>query len=229
MGAVSRDDAEDFGKQIIPRTIQDCGECVRAFLFDGYWEDIGTIKSFFEANLQMASANPPFDTTMAGGPIYSRARFLPPSRIGRATIRESLVADGCMIEEGAVIENSIIGLRCVIGRNVTIRNSILMGNDFYELPREIAAAAGNGGVPLGVGAGSHVEGAIIDKNCRIGSNVRVVNTQGVDATWAARRPSSPASLGPATALAARRCASGPAPSAADRRPRAFPIRRAGGR
>ena len=170
----------DFGKEVFPASMRT--HHVQLHLFDGYWEDIGTIKSFFEANLQMASANPPFDTTMAGGPIYSRARFLPPSRIGRATIRESLVADGCMIEEGAVIENSIIGLRCVIGRNVTIRNSILMGNDFYELPREIAAAAGNGGSPLGVGAGSHVEGAIIDKNCRIGSNVRVVNTQGVDAT-----------------------------------------------
>ena len=90
----------------------------------------------------------------------------------------SLVADGCKIEEGAVIENSIIGLRCLIGRNVTIRNSILMGNDFYEAPDEIAAGKSNGRPPLGVGCGTHIEGAIIDKNCRIGCHVRIVNAQG---------------------------------------------------
>jgi glucose-1-phosphate adenylyltransferase len=96
------------------------------------------------------------------------------------TIRGSLVADGCRIEEGAVVENSIVGLRCVIGRNVTIRNSILMGNDFYEQPHEIAADAAAGITPLGVGAGSHIEGAIIDKNCRIGRNVRAMNSCGVE-------------------------------------------------
>jgi glucose-1-phosphate adenylyltransferase len=170
----------DFGREVFPASMRT--HRVQLHLFDGYWEDIGTIKSFYEANLLMASAQPPFDMTMTGGPVYTRARFLPPSRIDRATIRESLVADGCIIEEGAVIENSIIGLRSIIGRNVTIRNSILMGNDFYELPREIAAATSNGGTPLGVGAGSHIEGAIIDKNCRIGCNTRVTNSRGVDST-----------------------------------------------
>ena len=170
----------DFGKEVFPASMRT--HHVQLHLFDGYWEDIGTIKSFYEANLQLAALNPPFDLTMAEAPIYSRPRFLPPSRIDRATIRQSLVAEGCIIEEGAVIENSIIGLRCMIGRNVTIRNSILMGNDFYDMPGEIAAAKTNGGIPLGVGEGSHIEGAIIDKNCRIGCKVQVVNSGGVDST-----------------------------------------------
>jgi glucose-1-phosphate adenylyltransferase len=90
------------------------------------------------------------------------------------------VSDGCRIEEGAVVENSIVGLRCLIGRNATIRNSILMGNDFYEQPCEVAADAVAGVVPLGVGEGSHIEGAIVDKNCRIGRNVRLINQGGDD-------------------------------------------------
>ena len=113
-------------------------------------------------------------------PIYTRARFLPPSRIDGATIRNSLVADGCAIEEGAVIENSVIGLRCHIGRGVTIRNSILMGADDYESAAEVAAAAAAGQPPMGIGDGSHIEGAIVDKNCRIGRNVRVVNERGLE-------------------------------------------------
>ncbi len=122
----------------------------------------------------------PFDLASATAPIYSRARFLPPSRIDGATIRNSLVADGCAIEEGAVIENSVIGLRCHIGRDVTIRNSVLMGADDYESAAEVAAAAAAGQPPMAIGAGSHIEGAIVDKNCRIGRNVRVVNERGLE-------------------------------------------------
>ena len=168
----------DFGKEVFPASMRT--HRVQCHLFDSYWEDIGTIKSFFEANLQLADPHPAFDLSVPGAPIYTQGRFLPPSRIDRATIRGSLVADGCRIEEGAVVENSIVGLRCVIGRKATIRNSILMGNDFYELPHEIAADAAAGIMPLGVGAGSHIEGAIIDKNCRIGCNVRAINSRGVE-------------------------------------------------
>ena len=176
--ALEKTPYRDFGKEVFPASMRT--HRVQCHLFDGYWEDIGTIKSFFEANLQLADPCPAFDLSMPGAPIYTQGRFLPPSRIDRATIRGSLVADGCRIEEGAVVENSIIGLRCVIGRNATIRNSILMGNDYYELPHEIAADAAAGIAPLGVGSGSHIEGAIIDKNCRIGCNVRVVNTTGIE-------------------------------------------------
>ena len=103
-------------------------------------------------------------------------------RVEGATIKGSLIAEGSQIETGAVIENSIIGLRCLIGRNVTIRNSILMGNDFYELPGDVALHKSNGLPPLGVGPGTHIEGAIIDKNCRIGRNVRIINEKGWEDT-----------------------------------------------
>jgi glucose-1-phosphate adenylyltransferase len=175
--ALEKTPYRDFGKEVFPAVMRT--HRVQCHLFDGYWEDIGTIKSFFEANLQLAQLKPEFDLSLPDAPIYTQGRFLPPSRVDRATISGSLVADGCRIEEGAVIENSIIGLRCLIGRNVTIRNSILMGNDFYEEPDAEAAGPQGGRTPLGVGAGSHIEGAIIDKNCRVGCNVRIVNSQGI--------------------------------------------------
>ena len=173
-------DYRDFGKEVFPASIR--SRHVQVHLVDSYWEDIGTIKSFYQANLELASPNAPFDLASVEAPIYSRARFLPPTRLDGATIRGSLLADGSVIEEGSVIENSVIGLRCHIGRNVVIRDSILMGNDFYESPDDIAAHCANGHPPLGVGEGTHIEGAIIDKNCRIGRNVRIVNEQGVDHT-----------------------------------------------
>ena len=193
----------DFGKEVFPASMR--AHHVQLHLFDGYWEDIGTIRAFYEANLLLCSRTPPFNLALAAAPVYSRPRFLPPSHIHGATIRRSLVADGCVIEEGTVIENSIIGLRCIIGRDVTIRDSILMGNDFYDPPgaaldpggapvspapgepgpgaaRAPGAARVGGLIPLGVGRGTHVEGAIIDKNCRIGENVRVLNSRGVPTT-----------------------------------------------
>jgi glucose-1-phosphate adenylyltransferase len=171
-------DYHDFGREIFPAAART--HRVQVHLFDGYWEDIGTIRSFYDANLALAATERPFDLASATAPIYSRARFLPPSRIDGATIRNSLVADGCAIEEGAVIENSVIGLRSHIGRGVTIRNSVLMGADDYESAAEVAAAAAAGQPPMAIGAGSHIEGAIVDKNCRIGRNVRVVNERGLE-------------------------------------------------
>lgn len=171
---------EDFGREIFPASIR--SRHVQVHLFDGYWEDIGTIKSFYEANLELAAQVPPFELMSADAPLYSRARFLPPSRIDAATIRGSLVADACIIEEGAVIEHSVIGLRCRIGRDVVIRDSIIMGNDYYQPPDEYAHDACNGRPPLGIGSGTRIEGAIVDKNCCIGRNVQIVNRQGIDST-----------------------------------------------
>ncbi|MFH1918561.1 MAG: glucose-1-phosphate adenylyltransferase [Planctomycetota bacterium] len=170
----------DFGREVFPASIR--ARHVHVHLFDGYWEDIGTIKSFYEANLSLAATEPPFPLFSPHAPIYSRARFLPPSRVDGATIRGSLVADGCQISEGAVIENSVIGLRCLVGRDVVIRNSVLMGNDFYESPVQRLHGAQSGHPPLGIGEGARIEGAIVDKNCRIGRNVQIVNTSGVDST-----------------------------------------------
>ncbi len=173
-------DYRDFGKEVFPASIR--SRHVQVHLFDGYWEDIGTIKSFYQANLDLAKPNASFDLASVESPIYSHARFLPPTRLDGATIRGSLVADGSMIEEGAVIENSVIGLRCRIGRNVTVRDSVLMGADFYETPDMLTLRQANGEPPLGIGEGCHIEGAILDKNCRIGRNVRIVNQQGLEDT-----------------------------------------------
>ena len=116
---------QDFGKEVFPAAFR--SRHVQVHLFDGYWEDIGTIRAFYEANLGLAQPNPPFQLVCPTAPVYSRARYLPPSLFEGAQIQGSLIADGCRIGKGAVIENSIIGLRCIIGENVMIRNSIVMG------------------------------------------------------------------------------------------------------
>ena len=177
---LTKTDYHDFGREIFPAAVRT--HKVHVHLFDGYWEDIGTIRSFYDANLALAAANRPFDLADQENPIYTRARFLPPSRIDGATVQNSLVSDGCTIEAGATIENSVVGLRCRIGRNVRIRNSVLMGADFYDTPEEALACAARGEPPLGIGENSVIEGAIIDKNCRIGRNVRVINDHGVETT-----------------------------------------------
>jgi glucose-1-phosphate adenylyltransferase len=174
---LQKTDYRDFGKEVFPASIR--SRRVQVHLFDGYWEDIGTIKSFFEANLDLTGSHAPFDMVSPGMPTFSRPRYLPPSRIDNATVRHSLMADGSLISDGATIEHSIIGLRCMIGPNVVIRDSIVMGNDFYDLPGEVIKNEQNGRPPLGIGEGSVIEGAIIDKNCRIGRNVRITNEKGV--------------------------------------------------
>ncbi|WP_166826242.1 glucose-1-phosphate adenylyltransferase [Thalassoroseus pseudoceratinae] len=161
-------DYEDFGKQIFPLALKE--KKVQAHLFDGYWEDIGTVKAFYEANLALAQPKPPFRFVAGNEPIYTHARFLPPTQISGATINNSMIADGCEIGEGTVIENSVVGLRCRIGRNAVIKDSILMGADFYEYGGAYGASEMQS---ENIGSGSHVEGAIIDKNCRIGRNVTI--------------------------------------------------------
>jgi len=176
--ALDKTDYTDFGREVFPASIR--SRHVQVHLFDDYWEDIGTIRAFYEANLALAQPEPPFPLFRAEKPIYSRARFLPPTLVDGAKVSGSLVADGCRIGQGAVIENSIIGTRCVIGRNVTIRNSVLMGADFYETDKQLADDHSNGEPPLGIGDGAVIEGAIVDKNCRIAPGVRVGNLGGVD-------------------------------------------------
>jgi len=163
-------DHADFGKEIFPETIKT--HRVQMHLFDDYWEDIGTIRSFYHANLQMASDQPAFEISKADAPIYTRARFLAPSRISGANIQQSLIAAGCYIDRSATIENSVIGIRTIVGPGVTIRNSILMGNDYYESDfpeREVRQ------IPMMIGEGSTIEGAIVDKNVSIGKGCHVAN------------------------------------------------------
>ena len=171
--ALEETDHQDFGKEVFPTSIDKCK--VQLHLFDGYWEDIGTIGSFFDANLQLAGRDTPFQLATSHSPIYSRPRFLPPTRIDEATIKQSYIADGCIIEPGATIENSVIGLRCRIGRDATIRNSILMGADYYDSPDEARNPA-PGTLPLGIGDGVTIDRAIVDKNCRIGAGAQIVNS-----------------------------------------------------
>jgi glucose-1-phosphate adenylyltransferase len=182
---LTKTDYHDFGREVFPASIR--ARKVQMHLFDGYWEDIGTIKSFYQCNLDLAAANPPFDLAAADTPIYTRARFLPPARIDGAGVRNSLISDGCVIEAGATIEQSVIGLRCRIGRNVTIRNSVIMGADFYETVAEMAREGQS--IPMGIAEGATIEGAIIDKNCRIGRNVRITNDRGVETS-----PETPESM-----------------------------------
>lgn len=164
---------KDFGKEVFPAAIR--SKTVQVHLFDGYWEDIGTIRAFYDANLSLASPNPPFQFSTPDRPVYTRARMLQPTLMEDAQIRGSLIADGCRIGKGAVIENSMIGIRCIIGEGVTLRNTVVFGADYYENDRQQAQDRDTGVPPVGIGSGSIIEGAIIDKNCHIGRNVRLVN------------------------------------------------------
>ncbi len=161
----------DFGNEVFPKVIGD--KHVQTHAFDGYWEDIGTIRSFYEANLQMAGEHPPLFFEEVDKPIYTRARHLPCTRINDAHTRHSFMADGCNIGRGTVIENSVVGLRSQIGEDVTVRDSVLMGQDFYEHPEEVRADNAAGRPKIGIGSGTIIEKAIVDKNCHIGRNVRL--------------------------------------------------------
>lgn len=168
---LTRSDYQDFGKEVFPMSIRTHN--VHVHLFDGYWEDIGTIRSFYEANLDLTLPNAPFKIEDQTSPIYTHARSLPPTRCDGVQIKRSLIADGCIIGEGSIIENSVIGLRCIIGKNVTIANSILMGADMYQTEQDLQQDAKSGLPNVGVGDGTLLDGVIVDKNCRIGEGVHI--------------------------------------------------------
>lgn len=160
----------DFGKDIIPSALNE--RRVMGYIFDGYWADIGTIRRFYEVNLELASADSPFDLDAPYKPIYTHPRFLPPTQVSGATLNQVLLADGCRLGN-AEISGSVIGLRSVVGSNVTIRDSIIMGADYYETAEDRAENERLGRPDVGVGKGSIIESAIIDKNVRIGHNVHI--------------------------------------------------------
>jgi len=170
-------DATDFGHEILPQTI--ANHRVQAHLFDGYWEDIGTVGAFHQANIDLTRDVPSFDFTFGEQPIFTRPRYLPCSRLGGATVKNSLICDGCIIGRGVVIENSVIGVRSIIGENTTIRDSYLMGIDYYEQAQQLVENQRQGRPGTGIGAGSVIERAIIDKNARVGRNVKVINDTGI--------------------------------------------------
>ncbi|MCC5934815.1 MAG: glucose-1-phosphate adenylyltransferase [Candidatus Cyclonatronum sp.] len=163
-------EAKDFGKEIIPAAIQN-GRKVSSFVYDGYWEDIGTIKSFFEANLELTTAMPKFNLYDTANMVYTRARMLPASKISGTTLERTIVAEGSVIEASR-IENSLIGIRSRIGRGTTVASSIVMGNDYF--PRFDEIATKNASLPpVGIGERCFIQNCIIDKNSRIGNDVRI--------------------------------------------------------
>jgi glucose-1-phosphate adenylyltransferase len=171
---LDKTDYQDFGREIFPASIRT--RHVQAHAFDGYWEDIGTIRAFYDTNLKLVKEKPEFVLADPDSPIFSRARFLPPTRIQGSTVDGSVIADGCRVGRNTRIENSIIGLRCIIGDNVTIRNSIVMGADYYEGQEHRSSE--DDSPRLGIGDNTEIDGAIVDKNCCIGSGVRIANDNG---------------------------------------------------
>jgi glucose-1-phosphate adenylyltransferase len=160
----------DFGKHIIPHAINT--HPVYSYVFQGYWEDIGTIRSFFEANLDLVSELPRFNFFDMSAPIFSRPRYLPGSKINGAQIDHALVTDGCIIN-GAKISNSIIGLRTFVGGGTELNRVIVLGGDYYESEESVTKHEAAGKPRVGIGANCKIENAIIDKNARIGNNVTI--------------------------------------------------------
>ena len=167
----------DFGREIIPAAIEKYN--VQAHLFKDYWEDIGTIRAFYEANLDLASPLPKFNFFDTDAPIYTRSRYLPPSKMHNCDIDNSMVSEGCILN-GVKAFNSIIGLRSRIDRGADIADSILMGSDFFESFEEIRKNTERGIPHIGIGENTIIRRAIVDKNVRIGKNVKLVNRENAE-------------------------------------------------
>jgi glucose-1-phosphate adenylyltransferase len=162
-------DLTDFGKHVIPKAIGE--RHVNAYIFEGYWEDIGTIRAFYEANLDLTNLIPPYSFFEAQAPIYTHPRFLPGSKINGANLRQAIISDGCIISD-AHIERSVIGVRSIIRSGATIRNSVIMGGDYFEMNSSTSSLP-----PIGIGRNCVIDRAIIDKNARIGDGV-VITPEG---------------------------------------------------
>jgi glucose-1-phosphate adenylyltransferase len=167
----------DFGRELIPTAIHDYN--VQAYMFDGYWEDIGTIGAFYQANLDMTSLVPKFNLFDADAPIFTRPRYLPPSKMHDCEIRDAIVSDGCIIN-GAKIIRSVTGLRSRIERGTHIESSFIMGADYYQTIDDMRRDVEAGLPRVGIGEGTFIYRAIIDKNARVGSGVRLANEQGIE-------------------------------------------------
>lgn len=163
---------DDFGNHIIPGMLE--SHKIMGYVYDGYWADIGTIRRFYEVNLEMTSNERPYDLYSPNRPIYTRPRFLPASEVHGARLDHALIADGCRIAD-ADISDAVIGQRSILDAGVTVRSSVIMGADYYETEANKAENRRLGRPDIGIGAGSVIEGAIVDKNARIGKNVRIRN------------------------------------------------------
>lgn len=168
-------DKDDFGKEIIPDALQT--RKVHAHIYNGYWSDIGTIRSYFEASLMLTDPVPAFDLYNESWQIYTRPRHLSPAKILSSQIRESILAEGCILQ-GATIEKSVIGIRSYINEGTVIKRCVINGNDNYQKVDKLANDASR--PRLGIGSNCRIENAIIDKNARIGNNVQILNLKNAD-------------------------------------------------
>jgi glucose-1-phosphate adenylyltransferase len=166
----------DFGREIIPAAIK--SGHVQAHMFDGYWEDIGTIGAFYRANLDLTNKIPKFNLFDAEAPVYTRARYLPPSKVEESQINDSIIGDGCIIN-GSKLTNCVIGIRSRISKGVQMDAAYMMGADYYQTFEDMRQDLTKGIPRVGIGEGSVVRHAIIDKNARIGTNSRLLNEAGV--------------------------------------------------
>ncbi|XP_057874014.2 glucose-1-phosphate adenylyltransferase large subunit 3, chloroplastic/amyloplastic isoform X1 [Cryptomeria japonica] len=168
--------ANDFGLEIIPASAKEY--VVKAYLFDDYWEDIGTIKSFFEANLALTAQPPKFSFYDAAKPIYTAPRSIPPTKVEQSKVVDSIVSHGCFLQSCS-IEHSIIGLRSWIESGVSLKDTVMLGADFYETDAERTSLLAEGGVSIGIGQNTNIRNCIIDKNARIGKNVTIANAENI--------------------------------------------------
>lgn len=166
----------DFGKNVIPEAVPRLR--VHAHVQRGYWEDVGTIKSYFLANLALCQPVPPFDFYDAARPVYTNPRLLPATKVESCTVKNALISEGSILV-GAEVERAVVGIRSRISRGARIRESLVLGADFYETLDEIQRQAARGMPPIGIGSDTVIERAIIDKNARIGSGVSILNEAGV--------------------------------------------------
>ncbi|MCF2149870.1 glucose-1-phosphate adenylyltransferase [Desmonostoc muscorum LEGE 12446] len=167
----------DFGKEIIPDASKDYN--VQAYLFDDYWEDIGTIEAFYHANLTLTQQpQPPFSFYDEEAPIYTRARYLPPSKLLDCQVTESIIGEGCILKN-CRIQHSVLGVRSRIESGCVIEESLLMGADFYQASVERQCSLVKGDIPVGIGTDTIIRRAIVDKNARIGHDVKIINKDNV--------------------------------------------------
>jgi glucose-1-phosphate adenylyltransferase len=166
----------DFGRHVIPGMLARLR--VQAHVHRGYWEDVGTIRSYYEANLALTQPVPPFDFYDAQRPVYTNPRLLPPTKVEHCTLTTTLISEGSIVI-GATVQRSVLGIRSRVGRNTTIRDSLVLGADYYETLEEIARAEAQGLPPMGIGEDGQIEKAIVDKNARVGRGVKIVNERNV--------------------------------------------------
>jgi len=167
---LSATQGQDFGKDVLPEAIR--SKKVSAYIYEGYWEDIGTIGAFYRANLDLLAPVPKFDFGLSSAPIYTRARFLPGSVVENSQVIRAIVSDGCVIQK-SVLDDAVVGIRQRIGSECKIRRSILMGADYFETSSQRDENARLGRPDVGLGEGTIIEDAIIDKNVRIGRRVKI--------------------------------------------------------